>query len=253
MAVLRGQEVLFYRNYGNNQGNWVLIAKDENRVFIYRGNYGDCAYCDDFGEILTQQREAWRMTRGEKVVYSDDGFYEYSGNGVMRIREDHPQLRRLLEMYPPYKETTFGEIIELGRENRLEEIIPIKDQPYHLRDNVEQVLRQLLLQAKIYTGQDLELLDYLEIDNTERRRELLEEYGMKKFIEDIKPEILDEQGGDYLMRIKKKPVDFVFLFLKDASTDRQYLERVPPHMTKVSEARAWQWVGIRDDIFRRET
>jgi len=47
VALARGQEVLFYRSFGSWQGEWLILARDNENYYVYKGYYGSCRGCDD--------------------------------------------------------------------------------------------------------------------------------------------------------------------------------------------------------------
>ncbi len=80
--------------------------------------------------------------------------------------------------------------------------------------------------------------------NAERRRVLLERMGYETFLSHAKAEILDEDrdaGG--VRRLMRVPLEedepLVCVSVICPSTDRQYVIRVPPTMTRCHDAVAW--------------
>lgn len=104
-----------------------------------------------------------------------------------------------------------------------------------LTESVERIYLALKSPEKLTAEQ------VLKEDNTELRRVLIEKIGMERFVELAKPEILDEdEKVGKLLRIKLAgDEDIVLLNVKDSSTDRMYLLRVPPKTKTALEAKAW--------------
>lgn len=92
------------------------------------------------------------------------------------------------------------------------------------------------LSRKTLTAQDI-----THCNNAEIRRFLLMRYGYDNFIRDIRGKILHKDGDRQLIEInwnkKEEPIKLVKV--KDASTDRIYLLRVPPETKTCQEAVAF--------------
>lgn len=80
--------------------------------------------------------------------------------------------------------------------------------------------------------------------NAERRRVMLERYGLDRFMSDSNAEVLDEDtdpgGRRRLLRLKLEgDEDLVCVTVICPSTDRQFVLRVPPSMRTCRQAIAW--------------
>jgi hypothetical protein len=81
--------------------------------------------------------------------------------------------------------------------------------------------------------------------NAERRRVMLERYGLDRFMRDAKAETLDEDTDDTggkrrLLRLKLEgDEDLVCVTVVCPSTERQFVLRVPPTMRTCRQAIAW--------------
>jgi hypothetical protein len=80
--------------------------------------------------------------------------------------------------------------------------------------------------------------------NAERRRVMLERYGLDRFMADARADILDEDrdaGGERrLLRLQLDgDEDLVCVTVVCPSTARQFVLRVPPHMRTCRQAVAW--------------
>ncbi|MEO1441714.1 MAG: DUF6745 domain-containing protein, partial [Chloroflexota bacterium] len=82
-------------------------------------------------------------------------------------------------------------------------------------------------------------------ENTEVRRVMLERMGMERFIAEANPTVLDrdtDPGGERrLLQVNftRSEQPLVVLSVKDPSTGRSYLLRVPPDMETCHQAAAW--------------
>jgi hypothetical protein len=80
--------------------------------------------------------------------------------------------------------------------------------------------------------------------NVELRRVLLERMGYQTFLEHARAEVIDEDedpgGRRQLLRMAlPEDEDLVVLSVKDPSTERAYILRVPPAMQSCHQAAAW--------------
>lgn len=83
----------------------------------------------------------------------------------------------------------------------------------------------------------------LKEDNQEVRRVLMERMGMRRFLLEAKPEILDQDAHKInwnraLFRIKTGEV---FLYVTDPSTGRNYPIQVDPRLKTCEESDKWMW------------
>jgi hypothetical protein len=86
--------------------------------------------------------------------------------------------------------------------------------------------------------------EVLAEQNAEKRRVLLERMGYERFMEQAEAKVLNEDtdrgGTRQLMRVEMTGDEpLVCLSVRDPSTGRQYLLRVPPTMTTCHQAAAW--------------
>jgi hypothetical protein len=118
-----------------------------------------------------------------------------------------------------------------------------KDWNKQLFDNVERIYLALKSPNKLTASQ------VLEEKNAEVRRVLIEKIGFERFVDLAKPEIIDKSTIGELLKIKLQgDEDIVLLSVKDASTDRNYLLRVPPNMKTALQAKAWTF-GFKENEF----
>lgn len=86
--------------------------------------------------------------------------------------------------------------------------------------------------------------EVLATANAEVRRVMLERIGMERFLADVEPVVMDQDrdpGGDreLLLVEMRGDEDLVCLSVRCPSTERHYLLRVPPTMTRCHQAAAW--------------
>ena len=73
----------------------------------------------------------------------------------------------------------------------------------------------------------------------------MKSYGYEKFVKDSGAKILDKHKDCALIGIE----DIKLLSLKDSSTDRKYLLRVPPEINTYKEGVAWTF-GLNADDYK---
>lgn len=194
--------------------------------FIYRGSYGSCSGCD--------------------ALQAEFGYSDYDENDpATRARID-----KFVADYPPFLEMKPEAALGVAkRSGNLLAVLPRNRREWLGEMPHETLGRQLALVVKAEEGA-ISADEILDLDNMERRREAFEKFGAERFAYESQSELLDQEGDDELRMIKRdNPEDpFVFLFLKDASTDRRYILRVAPHHGSVHAARAASF-GIPPERF----
>lgn len=214
VAEARGQRVLWFRRFGSYQGDWLLMARDDDRYYLYKDSYGSCSGCDSI--------EA-------KWSWSSDG-----------LDPDDPEVQEFIKSYPSFLEMTpRGALNVAQRDGNLLKVMPKNRREWQDEWSSEAVGRQLALVVKHEEGV-ISASEILELDNQETRREAIEKFGAELFVRDLGAKLVDSEGEDelYFFFRKNASEPFVFLYLKDASTDRRYVLRTHPHHRKVREARA---------------
>lgn len=220
VARARGQEPLFFRQYGSYQGEWLLVSRDSENYFIYKDGFGSCSGCDSLEAAHGY---------GDNDAFGSDGF----------IPGDKSVLE-FIEAYKPFITIPKAKMYELIKNPaEFKAVFPANiDYDFTITDLDTAVLQVSLLvksELGIITPQEL-----LQIDNSERKREAIEKYGEEKLMDDLNGEVLDTEGDNKLVKVPQQTgEDFVFVNVKDSSTPRRYLLRVPPTTKTVKEGIAW--------------
>lgn len=217
VAWARDQRPLLFQQFGSYQGEWMMFAKDAGQYYIYKDFYGSCSSCDSF--------EA-------EIGYIDGG-----------VPKD-----RAIEFAKAYP--SFVEIPQATMRRLLEAGTLSKVFPANIRDEFSEIdlpgfIADATLAAKLEEGIDLTLADVLEAKNQELKQRALKAFGYERFVAEAKMETIDTAGENSLLRHG----DVVFAYVKDASTPRRYLLRVPPGMKTVHEAVAWTF-GMRPNEYK---
>jgi len=111
--------------------------------------------------------------------------------------------------------------------------------PVEEKEIIQEVSDYILfdkLTKKTLTGRDI-----IKCQNAEIRRFLLMGYGYEYFVRDVRGKVIHKDGTSELIEINwnKKEETLKLVKVKDSSTDRIYLLRVPPTSKTCKEAVAW--------------
>lgn len=213
VAEARGQRVLWYRQFGSYQGEWLLFSRDDDLYYVYKGSYGSCSGCDHL-----------------------EGYFGYEDEP---LTPEHPKVQEFIADYQSFLEMKPDAALRIvERDGNLLHVLPKNRREWYDDDFDHEVVgRQLALVVKYEEGA-ITAAEILELDNQEIRRAALEKYGAERFATDIEAVEIDREGENVLMRLDRSPEPFAFLYVKDSSTERRYILRVDPAHTTAQAARA---------------
>ncbi len=102
----------------------------------------------------------------------------------------------------------------------------------------------LVEERVVFRPETIHGTEVLATANAEVRRVMLERIGMERFLADVNPLRIDRDqdpgGVRELLRVPMRgDEDLVCLSVRCPSTERHYLLRVPPSMTRCHQAAAW--------------
>lgn len=203
IAYAHKQEIVFYEQFGSYQGDWLLITKDDKEYFLYKDSYGSCSGCD-----------SWEAENPKT----------------------HEEVLKFCEAYKSFSVIPLTTMKNLVENDTLEKILPKNLRGEYDGDgDLQSIKNDVSLSVKIDCGMSIKANDILRAKNQETKQRGLKAMGYEKFVEETKPETLDIDGENSLLKID----DIILAYVKDSSTPRKYLLRVPPQMKKVKEAIAW--------------
>ena len=118
-----------------------------------------------------------------------------------------------------------------------------------LEKEVKESVADLLLLVEMKQG-TLNARDITKCKNAEIRRVLMERFGYEKFLREMKGVVTHRDGDSRLIRIDwhKNEESIKLVRVKDSSTNRYYLLRVPPNVRTCKEAVAWTF-GMGEDQY----
>lgn len=201
VARLRGQRPLLYQSFGSYQGEWLCFAVDADNYYVYKDYFGSCSGCDALQDA--------HFDTPEKVQEFVDG-------------------------YPAFAEIPRATARNLALAGTLGQTFPANvrtgEVPY------DEVVQEATLLIKLEEGLPITVEETLATRNQETRRRVIERDGIADFMGKVNATITHADGEDKLVRFGDGST---YLWLQDASTDREYVLRVPPEMQRVREAKAW--------------
>lgn len=213
VAALRGERVLLFQQFGDYQGEWVLFSLAGNEYKIWRGYYGSCSGCDDL--------QARNFTDfDDKVV-------------------DEKEVREFVEGYGPFCEIPRETARRLAETGTFSTVFPANYRESYSDINVEELVAEIEVQVKIQENLEVTFADAERAMSQETRRRVLERLDVPALID----ETIATEGPDQLVKIKGE----TYLYLKDGSSERRYLLRVPDEMQRVRQAKAWSFFMDEDE------
>lgn len=221
IAAANGQKLVLFQEFGSYQGEWLMLALGESDYFVYSGSYGSCDYCDPY------QGTSFDVVDG-RIPLSD----------AKKFAEDYPSFIEIPRATMREVVRTPGRLLQLLPGNMRRE--------YGVGDeSVESFAADAAIAAKLEEDVDVTAADIVACKNQEIKQRALRRYGYEAFVRDAGMETVDAVGEEKLLR----KGDVVFAYVKDPSTSRRYLLRVPPNMKKLREAVAWTF-GMRPEDYR---
>ena len=218
VAFANEQESIYYHEFGSYQGEWLMVAKDNASYFIYKGWYGSCSGCDSY-EAFFDWNDQITIDKAREFVGSDG---DYRAFLVVPIE-------------------TMRNVVSGGK---LLTIIPANIADQYSDINLEEAAHDIAVKVKVLEGLPITSSDVIKTVNAEIKQEALASLGYENFVAEMNPKTLDKLGEDELIQMD----DITMLHVKDASTPRRYLLRVPNNMERVKQAVAWTF-GLREDEY----
>ena len=84
------EEIIYYEEFDQYQGEWVLITKASNEVKIYQDYYGSCSGCDFLEDYKVEMRNGGGEEYGKhfrEINEDDEIFYEFNEVGIAYFKE----------------------------------------------------------------------------------------------------------------------------------------------------------------------
>lgn len=218
VAGVRGQEILLYQQFGSYQGEWMMLARNPDTFFIYKDYYGSCSACDSY--------EAADFGWGNEGIPMDK---------ALEFAKD----------YKPFIEVPKATMRNLVQKGTLGKILPANIRDTYSDVDLPSFTRDMMLSVKLSENMDVTADDILAAPNQELKQRALKIFGYERFVDEVEMKEIHRDGENALLR----KGDIVFAYVKDSSTPRRYLLRVPPTSKTVHDAIAWTF-GMRPADYR---
>lgn len=164
IAIAKGQTPIFYKEYGEYNGAWIMVAIDKDTVYVYKDWYGTCSGCDSL------------QAKNPVTPEEDEDF----------AKDYHPFLEIPID--------GFKSICERGT---FKELLPL-NLSYAI--NTEVVAHSIEDVAVCLWGKPT-VEQILALQNAETLRMALEKYGEEQFIRDAGAVLEDSDGDNALYTI----------------------------------------------------
>jgi len=213
-AVCQGYDLerIHYHTFGSYQGEWMLLARDAENYYIYKGSYGSCSGCDvleGHGSTFDSKQTLKEWLSGPNDD-DDSGYKSFLEIPIETMRN-------------VISDNVFGTLFPANIRDEFSEI------------SIPEFVDDARISVKVRENLDINVNDILACVNQEVKQAAIKKYGYEKFVKYAEFDKVDEDGENYLL----KKDDITFVSLKDSSTQRRYLLRVPPGMDRVKQAIAW--------------
>lgn len=225
IAYANRQVPIYYEEFGSYQGEWLMLARGDKDFLFYKGSYGSCSGCDSY----------------EAEISSSDGV-------------SMEQARKFAADYEPFIVIPFDTMESLCKSRELSQVLPgnVREE-YSEFPSMDALGAQFMLAACVDRGWPIHIEDIGAARNQELRAKALKLFGYERWLREVGAKVLDRQGDDELVQAG----DELFAHVKDSSTERRYLLRVPAvddqrrPMERLRQAIAWTF-GLREDQYSPE-
>ncbi len=211
IAWANGQKLIHYHEFGSYQGEWLMLAKGDGEYFVYKDFYGSCSGCDDY-----QAEEPKTLSQAKKFA----------------------------EKYKSFIEVPVATMRNLVEAGTLAKIFPANVKDSYSELSYDDFAKDAQIAIKLEENIAVTAVDILGCKNQEIKQQALKRFGYDNFVREAGMEEVDRDGENALIRSG----DIVFVHVKDSSTPRRYLLRVPPTSKTVKEAVAWTF-NMRPDEY----
>lgn len=202
IAWANGQTLVLYQEFGSYQGEWLMLAKDGRQYAVYKGSYGSCSGCDDYQAV-----EPRTLSQAKEFAKGYPSFIEIPTSTMRNMVE----ARTLAKVFPANVRDTYSDI------------------------SYDDFIGDAQIAVKVAEDIAVTASDILACKNQEIKQTALKRFGYESFVREAAMDTIHQDGENSLLRTG----DIVFAYVKDSSTPRRYLLRVPPNMRTVHDAIAW--------------
>lgn len=216
IAWANEEKLVLLQQFGSYQGEWLMLTKAPAEYKVYKGWYGSCSGCDSYEATFSWDQ---KPTRSAAKDFAKD--------------------------YPSFIEIPFPTMRNLVEAGTLAKLFPANVRDSYSDISYDEFIGDAQIAVKVEEDIEVTAADILACKNQEIKQSALKRYGYENFVRDANMDEADRDGENALLR----KGDIVFAYVKDSSTPRRYLLRVPPQMKTVREAIAWTF-NMRPDEYR---
>lgn len=202
IAWANGEKPILFQEFGSYQGEWLMVTKGAADYRVYKDYYGSCSGCDAY-----QAEEPKTLSQAKKFA----------------------------EGYKSFIEVPFDTMRNLVQGGTLAKIFPANVKDSYSEVNYDDFVSDVQIAVKLEEDIAVTAADLLACKNQEIKQQALKKFGYENFVREAKMDEIDRDGENALLR----KGDIVFAYVKDSSTPRRYLLRVPPTMKTLRDAIAW--------------
>lgn len=216
IAWANGEQLVLYQQFGSYQGEWLMLTKGDGQYLVYKDWYGSCSGCDAY--------------EGADLGYSD-----VTLSAAKAFAKDY---KSFIEI----PNATMRKLVQAGT---LMKVFPANVKDSYSEVSYDDFCRDATISVKLLEDIEVTASDILACKNQEIKQTALKKFGYERFVAEVKMEEIHRDGENALLRNG----DVVFAYVKDSSTPRRYLLRVPPNMRTVHDAIAWTF-NMKPDEYK---
>ena len=202
IAWANGEKNILYHQFGSYGGEWLMLTKGDGEYKVYKDYYGSCSGCDAYENELPKSLS---------------------------------EAKKFAEAYKSFIEVPIATMRNLVQAGTLKKIFPANVKDTYSELSYDEFAADAQIAVKLEEGIDVTAADILACKNQEIKQQALKKFGYENFVREAKMDEIDSDGENSLL----KAGEIVFVYVKDSSTTRRYLLRVPPNTKTVKEGVAW--------------
>jgi len=215
IAWANGQDLVLFQQFGSYQGEWLMLSHDAEQYFFYKGWYGSCTGCDDFHAEFDSGSITLRAAKKFAKKYKT--FIE-----VPKATMRNLILKGTLKSIMPANIKDYNDNLDIDSGERVDSAL-------------DSFTSDAVIAVKLIEDIEVTSADIVACKNQEIKQNALKRFGYERFVAEVDFKTIHVSGENSLLRKD----DVVFVYVKDSSTSRRYLLRVPPNMQTVEQAIAW--------------
>jgi hypothetical protein len=108
VAEARGLTVIKYESFGSYQGEWIMLARNKKKFYIFKDSFGSCSYCDHYQSTFDDygSEPIYPWEKVEKFINEFKPFLEIPEKQFMELYRTNS----LLSIFPANMNDKYSEI-----------------------------------------------------------------------------------------------------------------------------------------------